>query len=81
MGGPLEEDGHKETEVYILALGGGLLKERMGFAKMLRVMGGPLEEDGRCMRLCCFSVRIAWKSRDSPVHIQQISHPTPLASC
>jgi histidyl-tRNA synthetase len=29
----------KETEVYILALGGGLLKERMGFAKMLRDNG------------------------------------------
>jgi histidyl-tRNA synthetase len=29
----------KETEVYILALGGGLLKERMGLAKVLRERG------------------------------------------
>lgn len=29
----------KETEVYVMALGGGLVKERMGFAKMLRDNG------------------------------------------
>lgn len=29
----------KETEVYVLALGGGLVRERMGFAKMLRDNG------------------------------------------
>jgi histidyl-tRNA synthetase len=29
----------KETDVYVLALGGGLLKERMAFAKMLRDNG------------------------------------------
>jgi histidyl-tRNA synthetase len=29
----------KETEVYVLALGGGLVKERMGFTKMLRDNG------------------------------------------
>ena len=29
----------KETEVYIMALGGGLLKERMGLAKILRERG------------------------------------------
>lgn len=29
----------KETEVYIMALGGGLLKERMGLAKLLRDSG------------------------------------------
>lgn len=29
----------KETEVYIMAMGGGLLKERMGLAKLLRDSG------------------------------------------
>lgn len=43
----------KETEVYVLALGGGLVKERMGFAKMLRDNGIKVSLDGRwgCLEL------------------------------